>query len=298
MQLGKLGDHIGQQVAFGQLGGLGYLDGVLFQFLGDCNGQLPNPQAFVPQTAEVGAAGLWQFTRSTGRRYMRIGHVVDERLDPFTATVAAARLLQHNFKVTGTWPLALTAYNHGASGMRRAARRMGTKDIDKIVREYKSRTFGFASRNFYVGFLAALEIDSNPEKYFGKLTLDQPAETEVAPVPFYGSAKGVAAALGIDVQTLRQSNPSLRPPVWAGLKRIPKGHEIRVPRALLAKPLSLLIAEVQESARFAAQTRDTYHKIRRGETLSVIAARYRTSVSELAQLNNLRSHANFQFSTK
>jgi len=114
----------------------------------------------------VGAAGLWQFMRSTGRRYMRIDAAIDDRLDPFRSTEAAAQLLAYNYRLLGTWPLALTAYNHGAAGMRRAKDSMGTDDIERIVRNYKSPSFGFASRNFYVSFLAALEIDHNPEKYF------------------------------------------------------------------------------------------------------------------------------------
>ena len=70
--------------------------------------------------SKVGAAGLWQFMRSTGRRYMRVDDAVDERLDPYRSTEAAAQLLAYNYRVLGSWPLALTAYNHGAAGMRRA----------------------------------------------------------------------------------------------------------------------------------------------------------------------------------
>ena len=116
-----------------------------------------NPAAY----SKVGAAGLWQFMRSTGRRYMRIDGSVDDRLDPFRSTEAAAQLLAYNYRLLGTWPLALTAYNHGAEGMRRAVQELGTTDIVKIVRNYHSRTFGFASRNFYVSFLAALDVDRN-----------------------------------------------------------------------------------------------------------------------------------------
>ena len=75
-----------------------------------------NPAAY----SKVGAAGLWQFMRSTGRRYMRIDGAVDDRLDPFRSTEAAAQLLAYNYRVLGTWPLALTAYNHGSAGVRRA----------------------------------------------------------------------------------------------------------------------------------------------------------------------------------
>ena len=119
--------------------------------------------------SKVGAAGLWQFMRSTGRRFMRVDNSVDERLDPFRATEAAAQLLSYNYRLLGTWPLAITAYNHGAEGMLRAREQLGTDDIVRILHEYHSPTFGFASRNFYVSFLAALTISQNPEKYFGSL---------------------------------------------------------------------------------------------------------------------------------
>ena len=122
-----------------------------------------NPRAY----SKVGAAGLWQFMPSTGRRFMRIDRAVDNRMDPFAATEAAAQLLAYNHRILGTWPLALTAYNHGVAGMRRAVETLGTTDIVTIVRDYQSRTFGFASRNFYVSFLAALKIERDPQKYFG-----------------------------------------------------------------------------------------------------------------------------------
>ena len=116
--------------------------------------------------SKVGAAGLWQFMRSTGRRYMRVDDAVDERLDPYRSTEAAAQLLAYNYRVLGSWPLALTAYNHGAAGMRRAKESVGTDDFVKINRTYNSRTFGFASRNFFPSFLAALTIDENPGEIF------------------------------------------------------------------------------------------------------------------------------------
>ena len=96
--------------------------------------------------SKVGAAGLWQFMPSTGRRFMRIDRAVDNRMDPFAATDAAAQLLAYNHRILGTWPLALTAYNHGVAGVRRAVETLGTTDIVTIVRNYQSRTFGFAER--------------------------------------------------------------------------------------------------------------------------------------------------------
>ena len=120
---------------------------------------LPHVESSFDPTAysKVGAAGLWQFMRSTGRRFLRIDSTVDERLDPFRETEAAAQLLSYNYRLLGSWPLAITAYNHGAEGMRRARDELGTDDIARIVHDYHSPSFGFASRNFYVSFLAALD---------------------------------------------------------------------------------------------------------------------------------------------
>jgi len=239
--------------------------------------------------SRVGAAGLWQFTRSTGRRFMRVDHVVDERLDPYHASIAAARLLEQNRRVTGAWPLAITAYNHGAAGMRRAARKLGTKDITTIVRKYKSRTFGFASRNFYVEFLAANSVASNPEFYFGPLVLDQPIVFDTIDLPFYAKPTDLARSIGIDRKTLEHANPGLRPTVWKGAKRVPKGFSLRVPRAALPKPLSQGIESMPKEQRYARQTRDTTYTVRRGDTLSTIARRHGVRMSELVALNGLRS---------
>ena len=70
--------------------------------------------------SSAGAAGIWQFTRGTGRLFMNIGYDVDERRDPILSTIAAAKLLKLNFKALQSWPLAITAYNHGTQGMKNA----------------------------------------------------------------------------------------------------------------------------------------------------------------------------------
>lgn len=248
--------------------------------------------------SHVGAAGLWQFTRSTGRRFLRVDNVTDERLDPHRSTVAAARLLAQNREVTGTWPLAITAYNHGASGMRRAARNLGTKDIAIINRKYKSRTFGFASRNFYVELLAASEVSSNYEKHFGPLTLDTPEDILTFEVPFYTTPDALAQALGIDRKSLETANPSLRPSVWRGAKYIPRRFPLHALRSEIARPVSDAIASIPKSQRHAAQTRDIDYQVRRGDTLSSIARRFKVSMSELVAINGLRSRHKIRIGQK
>jgi membrane-bound lytic murein transglycosylase D len=239
--------------------------------------------------SRVGAAGLWQFTRATGRRFMRVDQVVDERLDPYIATIGAGRLLAQNRRTTGSWPLAITAYNHGASGIRRATRKLGHSDIERIVRDYRSRRFGFASRNFYVEFLAASRIAENPEQYFGELALDPPIQYQKLALPYYASAKTLSRTLSVDLDTLRAANPALLAPVWSGQKRVPRGFEFKVPVSALSQPLADAFASVPAGERFSRQTRDSLHTVRRGETLSRIAQKYQVSVRELQELNNLRN---------
>lgn len=251
---------------------------------------LPHVESSFDPTAysKVGAAGMWQFTRSTGLRYMRIDHIVDERRDPFLSTIAAARLLENNYAVLESWPLALTAYNHGVAGMRRAKSRQGTDDIETIVRNYSGRAFGFASRNFYVAFLAALDIDRDPERYFGPVSPSPAANTLTVEVPDFVGIDALERALDIDRRRLRYWNPALMEPVWSGDKFVPSGFELRLPSAL-AEDIGVRLASLPVAERYTAQMPDIYHRVGRGDTVSQIATRYGVSMSSLVELNGLRS---------
>jgi membrane-bound lytic murein transglycosylase D len=79
-------------------------------------------------------------------------------MDPIISTQAAAKLLQMNYRQLGSWPLALTAYNHGTAGVSRAVRATGSRDLCTIIERYQSRSFRFASSNFYAQFLAARHV--------------------------------------------------------------------------------------------------------------------------------------------
>lgn len=247
-----------------------------------------NPDAW----SRVGAAGLWQFTRSTGRRYMRIDHVVDERMDPFASSRAAARLLQHNYSVTGDWALAITAYNHGLAGIRRAVRQVGSDNIADLVGNYRSRSWGFASRNFYAAFLAAVEVDFHSERYFGNVRRRDPLQTETVELPYFVPVDALERAFEVDRTTLRELNRSLRGPVWEGLKRVPRGYTLRLPKEHGRPEPRKLLARLDDGERYYAQIPDKYHRVRRGESLSTIASRYGVSMRELIALNNL-GNANF-----
>jgi membrane-bound lytic murein transglycosylase D len=237
--------------------------------------------------SKVGAAGMWQFMRSTGRRFLRIDAVIDERLDPYRSTEAAARFLEQNYIVLGSWPLALTAYNHGPGGMKRAQEQLGTSDIATIVRKYNSRSFGFASRNFYLAFLAALEIDQNPEKFFPGIRRNAADSSLVLKLPQPVPASRIATTLDVDREELRRLNPALLNTVWKGARNVPKGYEFRVPSHIdLSSVMAKLnVAGATEAVEVALA--ESQHRVESGETLSVIAGRYGVSQQSLADLNDL-----------
>ncbi len=235
--------------------------------------------------SKFGAAGIWQFTHSTGRRYMEINYVVDERRDPFISADAAARLLKKNYAELKEWPLAITAYNHGLAGMRRAKNAKGS--YEEIVKSYKSRSFKFASRNFYSEFLAARIVAKNPEKYFGKIKYQKPYSFKEIKTKGYLPVNDLAKALNLSLEEIQFLNPGLRKPVFNGQKYIPKGFRLKIPKNLDApkinEKLTALYRDKQKPSRF--------HSVQKGDTAGSIARIHSVRLYDLILANGLNRRA-------
>ena len=240
-----------------------------------------NPQV----ESHAGAVGLWQFTRFTGRHYLRVDEVLDERSDPIISTDGAARLLANYYSKLRSWPLTITAYNHGLSGVRRAVQETGSTDIGDIVQTYKAPRFGFASRNFYAAFLAAGDVTRHAEKYFGKLHRQRAENYWTVKVPSYLAIDGLMRELALDTDVIKTLNPALQPAVWSSRKYVPKGYLLRLPAATGSAMITALLTRVQGHAQ---QIPDFFYRVKTGDTLSGIALRHNHSVSDLVTLNNLR----------
>lgn len=182
--------------------------------------------------SRVGASGIWQFMRRTARPYMMVNNSVDERNDPIKATRSSAKLLKSNYMMLKSWPLALTGYNHGPSGIARIVKKTGTNDLVEIINTYSSRRFGFASENFYACFLAALEVERNADKYFGGVKWSVPldhAEIRLQkPVPF----EAVKVWFKEDAELAQLFNPHFSSSVRKGRANMPKGTNVRVPPSM------------------------------------------------------------------
>ncbi len=243
-----------------------------------------NPNAY----SKFGAAGIWQFTRSTGKRYMTVSYAVDERRDPILSTHAATRLLEANFKKFQNWPMAITAYNHGVSGMLRAQRHKG--DYETIFQDYRSRIFKFASRNFYSEFLAAREIARNHRLYFGELTLDKPLKSQEVVLAGYGSLPEIARLLELEPDVLHKLNPALRDPVIRGQKYVPRGFHLRLP-AQPDRDWQSLIAELAPKIYKNYQKRSRIYTVQSGDTAGEIARMHGVKLNDLIAANDLDARA-------
>lgn len=191
-------------------------------------------------TSKVGASGIWQFMGNTGRKFMIVNDSIDERRSPFKATEAAARLLKENHMILSRkWPLAITAWNHGPGGIRKASKAAGSKDLGEIVNRYNSRSFDFASSNFYCEFLGALYAQKYHKEIFNDLNPEAVLDLQVVKVPRSIRAIDVMRVSGLSQDEFLALNPDLS----RGLNtRIPAGFRLHIPAHVSGEVERLLAA--------------------------------------------------------
>lgn len=242
--------------------------------------------------SRAGALGMWQFMPSTGRLFLRVSSAVDERRDPIESTRAAARFLKQNYEVLGDWPLAVTAYNHGKEGMLRAIAEVGSRDLMEIIRRYQSPTFGYASKNFYAEFVAAVEVAKRGEEFFPELEYYPPLILGEVKLERAISIAALLKSTDVPRSEFLDWNPALDPKT----RDIPSGYRVKVP----GDKLELFIAAYQKVASAPLNKPEVEsigeraiswirHRVAPGETLSQIAKNYRISVQAIQRANGLRT---------
>jgi LysM repeat protein len=271
--------------------------------------------------SKVGAAGLWQFMRSTGRGYMRVDYMIDERSDPIISTYAAAKFLRANYDLLQAWPIAVTAYNHGPNGMRRAVETVGSRDIADILVLHESSSFKFASKNFYSCFVAVLQIMEKPEKYFKNIQYKPRFRATNVAVPAAITPKALCGILDIPEDEFKRLNPSFRPAMFQQQKAIPAGYRVNIPESFSmddalaalktkappppppapAKPAPAVAAKGKAADKTSADkpaaekpvavrsidADDGYYTVVRGDNLHSIARRLGVQMNDLAAANNI-----------
>lgn len=262
---------------------------------------LPEELAYLPHVessfnfnaySKQGAAGIWQFTRVTGKNYLTIDYTLDERLDPILAAHAAAKYLKNSYEALNSWPLALTSYNYGLSGMLRAVNDEG--DYVNVFKNYNKGYFKFASKNFYSEFLAALKVakqlEQNPQ-----IKIDPAQSTQYLYLPGFTHISDAGKHFGVSTKTIQSLNPALLPSVINGEKRIPKGYVLRLPSG---NRTNHLIASTPSTVYKRQQKPSLFHRVKKGDTALSIAKLHGISVYSLIRANQLDKHATVKLQQK
>ena len=226
------------------------------------------------------ALGLWQFIPSTGYKFgLNRDNWIDERLDPDKSTAAAILYLEELHQIFGDWTTVLAAYNCGEGRVLRKINEQKINYLDNFWDLYEKLPRETA--RYVPRFLATLHILKDPEKYGIILEEpDKPIPYEVVTIEKQVNLDTVAGKLDIPAKDLVVLNPELRRNITPSVP-----YSIKVP---VGKG-EILLAKITDIPEWCPPKRAyVYHKVRKGETLSIIALKYRTSVKNIIRANNIR----------
>lgn len=179
--------------------------------------------------SKVGASGLWQIMKYTGRGHLTINKAVDKRNYPMDAARLAAKLLRGNYKMLEAWPLAVTGYNHGPTGVSKLTKLHKSKELGDLFPKGAKKRLGFASRNFFASFVAVLEVERNAPKYFGNVLWSQTLASYEVTTPFEITYKDIMRWFDNDDHKAQIYNPHFTTEARRGKVKIPKGTRVLVP---------------------------------------------------------------------
>jgi len=270
-----------------------------------------NPKA----VSKMGATGIWQFMYGTGKQYaLKIDSYIDERSDPLKATAAASEYMSKMFNIFGDWELVLASYNSGPGNVTKAIRRSGGKTKYWDIRNHLPKE----TQGYVPAFLATMylfeyhkEHGINPQRAVVKNF-----ETDTVQIKNQMSFKQIADLLDMPQSQIQLLNPSYKlnvVPFYQG-----EAHYLRLPKDKIATFVSnedkiydyvayqsrnktmptQLALKVTPKAKAKlektiepADTDVKWYKVRKGDNLGAIAARYNVNVIDLKKWNNLKTNS-------
>ena len=234
--------------------------------------------------SSASAVGYWQFIKGTGKRYnLTIDSYMDERRDFVRSTQAAAGYFKGLYDIFGAWYLAIASYNVGENRVKRLVTTNRTKDFWKLARENRLPD---ETSNYVPKFLAARLIAKDPEKY-GFTDIEYMPPLAFAEVKFNSSIdiRKLASAMSLDYDDLRDLNPSYK----RGVAYQKNGQlTLRVPVGMEAQAVAASVAAAAGDTKIYVADEDYgYYRVRRGDTIAVIASKFGTSQNQIRDLNKL-----------
>ncbi|MBL7886331.1 MAG: LysM peptidoglycan-binding domain-containing protein [Flavobacterium sp.] len=265
-----------------------------------------NPKA----VSRVGATGLWQFMYHTGKQYgLKIDSYVDERSDPFKASEAASQYMTNMYKMFGDWDLVLASYNSGPGNVAKAIRRSGGKQNFWNIKKYLPRE----TQGYLPAFLATMYIFEYHKEHgiVPNKAIANHFATDTIAVKRHITFRQISDLLDISEAEIQFFNPSykrneipnitgqvnfLKLPkdkiavfasnedkVYAYVDYVAKNRERPMEEVAFVKPKDSLGNELASRVK--------YHKIRRGENLTMISKKYNVNIDDLKKWNGLRSNS-------
>ena len=258
-----------------------------------------NPQA----RSHMGAVGLWQFMPATGKKYgLEVNSLVDERMDPIRSTEAACRFLKALYSIFGDWNLVIAAYNCGPGNVNKAIHRAGGKrDFWSIYPFLPKETRGylpiFIAASYAMNYAQVHGICPASDLLYPVTDTIMTAERQ--------HLKQIAANGDITLEELRRLNPQYARDIIPGGKDYALCLPIDLSGAYIDQQDTILAYNAKELIHNRRDEIDllqrtsvngaysvngvTYYKIKEGDTLGGIAAKFRVSVKQLKAWNGLTS---------
>lgn len=251
--------------------------------------------------SRAGAKGMWQFMTKTAKSYgLEINSYVDERLDPFKSSDAAARYLTDSYRLFGDWNLAISSYNCGPGNVNKAIRRSGSRDFWSVYDYLPRETRGYVPA--FVGAMYAIKY--NKEYGLTPNSVPMPVQVDTFEIHKNLHFQQISDLVGISVEELENLNPQYIKDVIPGnsgtyILRLPFNYSSAFianedsiynhKSAELFNPQTLVSTKPIASPRAISGDKVAY-KVKSGDNLGKIAARYHVTVNQLKTWNNLKSN--------
>lgn len=228
------------------------------------------------------ALGLWQFIPSTGYKFgLNRNYYIDERMDPKKATLAAISYLKELHNLFGDWTTALAAYNCGETRVLRTIRKQRINYLDNFWDLYQNLPRETA--RYVPRFLATLHIINDLDKYNIKVNAPlAPIEYQTVEINKQVRLKDIAKEIGVKTSLLKELNAELRYSLLP-----PEPYKLKIPK----EKAGLFLSKIDTiKATYSPPPMYVFHRVRKGETVSGIAKKYRTTIRSISLVNNIKSN--------
>ena len=254
--------------------------------------------------SRVGAKGLWQFMYATGKQYgLKSNSLVEDRFDPAKETEAACLFMLDLYYRYKDWFLVLAAYNSGPGTVNKAiARAGGVMDYWAICPYLPAETQNYVPTFIAINYVIHYAKEHNLYPIAPEMLISGTDTVMVRDVLTFAQLN---ETLGVSMKDLATYNPQftkgiipasdsvsyvLRLPSQYAVQFAVREKEIYAYKTREQIDKEKVLEEAQKVVVAPPPSKPKYHTVKKGETLSGIAKKYRVTVANIKKWNNLKSN--------